>query len=1512
MQKDSRHHLEQMLKSHCIDEEGCAFILSYRNTLVALAEESAAEHFTGIEGIAEFDKWTMVGVGGYCTASIEEVVDPCLAKRDLSQLAAKLLFVQNLGKSLASKDISQLFESVCQRVIQKIVKAACIPSVEELLRQQATAVLESPGCQVGGVPLLEVSRSLLLLSEAQEKLYSLPHVNAVTELRVHTLTQLQYILTKSFKAVQVVPSDVSAFSLHFLTIKMVARNHDLCSLLSKLDLDVAAQFRKAVLSIKDYCLSFLEQVGQLTGSSEEIQGKELTWKVAQVMRLKDLDEGITCEVQKKFAITIANLLSYLRETQKVLQELLTKFPTDFRRVNEMIVQIKRTSWVDEYFSGCPEALLTKIYAHLQGIAERTEKRIQDAWSVRLFAQVGVYFEQLAAMRVLGSVIPSFHEIEERCSIHAITQIKELCNSLSQGDLDFRKTSHGFLDMMEIEKLCTTNDQLMIARTLTKECKDALFIQLGDKMEVMLQNLGLLETPVPEKIKILKTCKWAIAQQHLQSICTLEQVLLSLHTIFNTIMSRITSLDTPETEAQELLSLAAEHMVLGIYVPEVRQWVEECRSRLVISLFNKRDAEGVQRELLKLKKEFGKSVHHQRILDLTGAFNKLCADRASLSPSSFEFLWKVSSSLIKDLPSSELTKLCQEFVNISLDMIKKIRKETEPVVTAEFATVACLPGPQQSQLAGLGLVLFILPYCTRHEGIFAVDPLRDKASSMVKECTTLMEVMKSQAEKLLNTFHSSLSRNNFVEVTTVLPDIKRLELGHKCLQPLAAQLHLNHPTFPTLEQFCDKVKEQLASISAECEQKLDAHTPTTFAEVEVIWKSEAAVHHMFKEVPETTVEFEIKQKVTKFFNERNATALKLWNTEPRNYAAINELLVLFINGRSLCATLNIGPPQQFMEKVLEGVMTTHPSPDPNEVVNMLHDISTHNCFTIMCMDESGSSDGGPWTSLKTAVDGFCTRRSSLCKQAGFPCEDRVWVIGYSDSAFHRIPSSLEAEPERLVSGLSSRLTHFDGGMTSFQAPLTAVKQVLDGSGPNRRPIADMMKVLLFTTYSKCDDGDAEMQKLYNAHPDLKVFVIGFGEGCDTERLKSLAVQGHGSYFGGLDSAALMRMFDTLASAISALGCMFKIEGSDCCVGQSCPIPFHPSSREHPFWIDVQPNASGGMTSPLPGQMTQGKTCFEGASLLPIDSTAAKTRDMVMKIIFNWENAPQQALLQSKYMTECIILSLVPDHPNVIHPLGALVLPCMSAEFVEKIPSDKIYFREQLANNKSLAILMPHCGITLASFFLSSSSNHLTVEHAWNLFFQGLRAICHIESHFVVHREIKGDNILIDPDTGKLTLIDFGDAQCCPNMEALVSATSQAWGNPGTMPPELSICLRKITTETSDVFSYSKCDSFALALTFWNALLPQSNRFIGSTMNHDMSTFNTQSLLSHFPVPLFSLASTLSQQQARESPQTQTQPHQSVATLQHPHDNVLESVMIGMMNPDKAARLGAADAIHSLNS
>ncbi|KAH3766702.1 AAA family ATPase [Pelomyxa schiedti] len=309
-------------------------------------------------------------------------------------------------------------------------------------------------------------------------------------------------------------------------------------------------------------------------------------------------------------------------------------------------------------------------------------------------------------------------------------------------------------------------------------------------------------------------------------------------------------------------------------------------------------------------------------------------------------------------------------------------------------------------------------------------------------------------------------------------------------------------------------------------------------------------------------------------------------------------------------------------------------------------------------------------------------------------------------------------------------------------------------------------------------------------------------------------------------------------------------------------------------------------------------FRAAELLGTGSSSAVFRvqnrnfhdgDMVIKVLFNWENAQQV----QQAIPECGMLSLLPPHENVINPLGSFVIPYLPAEFAEKIPLDQPFFKE-LCNNKSLAILMPHCGFTLPSFFsslLMRCSKALLIDNFQSLFVQGLQAIHHIESHFVVHRDIKGDNVLVDPESGKLTLVDFGEAQHCPNLQMVLSATTQAWGNAGTIPPELSALLKSVTRGTGSsgaVFSYSKCDSFALALTFYNVLLPPEHKFIGSVLNHDMSVFSTHSLLSEFPFSVFS------------------------SPMVEPPSELIQHVMIGMMNPDKGARLPAADAIELLTS
>ncbi|KAH3693347.1 hypothetical protein Pelo_19926 [Pelomyxa schiedti] len=119
-----------------------------------------------------------------------------------------------------------------------------------------------------------------------------------------------------------------------------------------------------------------------------------------------------------------------------------------------------------------------------------------------------------------------------------------------------------------------------------------------------------------------------------------------------------------------------------------------------------------------------------------------------------------------------------------------------------------------------------------------------------------------------------------------------------------------------------------------------------------------------------------------------------------------------------------------------------------------------------------------------------------------------------------------------------------------------------------------------------------------------------------------------------------------------------------------------------------------------------------------------------------------------MKECIVLASVPLHPNVIHPLGTLVIPSIlnnrtkrfPPEFIEAIPSDQPVYKE-LSLNKSLAFLLPFCGVPLVKFLTnlldgatttSTTTTTSTPRIVRNMLLQSLSAVCHLERAHVVHR------------------------------------------------------------------------------------------------------------------------------------------------------------------------------------
>ena len=90
---------------------------------------------------------------------------------------------------------------------------------------------------------------------------------------------------------------------------------------------------------------------------------------------------------------------------------------------------------------------------------------------------------------------------------------------------------------------------------------------------------------------------------------------------------------------------------------------------------------------------------------------------------------------------------------------------------------------------------------------------------------------------------------------------------------------------------------------------------------------------------------------------------------------------------------------------------------------------------------------------------------------------------------------------------------------------------------------------------------------------------------------------------------------------------------------------------------------------------------------------------------------------------------------------------------------------------------------------------------------LRALAHVHAHGVVHRDVKGGNILVGKD-GAATLIDFGVARHHSVPDQFPAAR---YGTPGYQAPEL--LMTDMRAAERDWKTYQKVDAFAMGCTLF---------------------------------------------------------------------------------------------------
>ncbi|KAH3764091.1 PTEN induced putative kinase 1 [Pelomyxa schiedti] len=209
-------------------------------------------------------------------------------------------------------------------------------------------------------------------------------------------------------------------------------------------------------------------------------------------------------------------------------------------------------------------------------------------------------------------------------------------------------------------------------------------------------------------------------------------------------------------------------------------------------------------------------------------------------------------------------------------------------------------------------------------------------------------------------------------------------------------------------------------------------------------------------------------------------------------------------------------------------------------------------------------------------------------------------------------------------------------------------------------------------------------------------------------------------------------------------------------------------------------------------------------------------LVVKAVFDVEETGQDSLILVRYMNECRILSLVPNHQGILHPLSSFIIsPSLPASWVEAIPRERVSeraFYRKMAGGKSLGIVMPFGGNPITTL----ANSTLSLEDGISLLGQLISAVAHLSNSKVVHRDIKGDDVLVVGTTGNfhIKLIDFGNAIECVDstLNFKILQGQKRWGNTQTCPPEhAKVCAFE------ELVSFHNADSFAACLTVYSVLL-----------------------------------------------------------------------------------------------
>lgn len=115
-------------------------------------------------------------------------------------------------------------------------------------------------------------------------------------------------------------------------------------------------------------------------------------------------------------------------------------------------------------------------------------------------------------------------------------------------------------------------------------------------------------------------------------------------------------------------------------------------------------------------------------------------------------------------------------------------------------------------------------------------------------------------------------------------------------------------------------------------------------------------------------------------------------------------------------------------------------------------------------------------------------------------------------------------------------------------------------------------------------------------------------------------------------------------------------------------------------------------------------------------------------------------------------------------------------------------------------------------LQNANKKISEEHIAFILRETAKALSHLHSNHVIHRDVRGSNILITAE-GEVKLCDFGLAK---NIKSIMGKTNISIGSPSWMAPEIVSATSNIADESEDEDNtesgYSnRADVWALGIT-----------------------------------------------------------------------------------------------------